>query len=114
MRSAGTVHPALARLDHTGCDTCPASLSLLALLALKILLNATQKLKSLRIKVKSRKDVSQLNKVWLINLQSKLVISKGTRIGRLKSVMLKDLLKLNNYKRQVTKLFMEFFIHYLL
>ena len=64
------------------------------LLALADLLNATQKIKSLRVKVKSLKEVSHLNQVWLVILQSKYVILQGTLVGHLKSVMLKDLTKL--------------------
>ena len=40
--------PALGSFARTGWDTCPASLAPLALLALKVLLNAIQKVKSLK------------------------------------------------------------------
>ena len=83
--------PALARFAHNGWDYCPATLAPLASLALKVLLNATWNVRSVRVKVKSRKEVSPLNKVWSVIQQSKLVISQGTLVGHLKSVMLKDL-----------------------
>ena len=71
---------ALACFARTSWETCLASLALqapltlLASLALKILLNATPKVKSLGVKVKSHKEVGHLNKVWLVTLQSKSVI----------------------------------------
>ena len=63
-----------------------------ALLALKILLNATPKVKSLRAKVKSCKEAGHINKIWVVILQSKLVILQGTLVVYLKSVILKDLI----------------------
>ena len=59
---------------------------------LKVLLNATWTIKSLR--VKSFKEVGHLNKVWPVILLSKLVILQGTLVGHLKAVNLKDLNKL--------------------
>ena len=58
--------------------------ALLPSLALKVLLNASRKVNSLRIKVKSHKEVGHLNKVWSVILQ-------GTLVSHLKLVILKDL-----------------------
>ena len=62
----------------------PSSLDLLPfLLALKVLLNPTPKVESLRVKVKSHKEVGHLTKFgWS---------SQGTLVGHLKLVMLKEL-----------------------
>ena len=65
------------------------------------------RLHSLRVKVKSRKEVGHLTKsgrssykvrsvnfqIKLVNLQSKFVNLQGTLVGHLKSVMLKDLVE---------------------
>ena len=68
--------PALACFARTGLYTCPASLALLILLALKVLLNATQKVKCL-------KEVGHLTKP--------VGHTQSTLVGHLKSVLLKGL-----------------------
>ena len=80
MESAWTGPPVLAGTLLASL----ASLAMLAMLAVKVLLNASRKVKSLRAKVKFCKEVGHLNKVWSIILQ-------GTLVGHLKSIMLKDL-----------------------
>ena len=82
---------------RTNWDTYPTSQAPIALLALKVLLNATQKVKSLWVKVKSHMEVGNLNEVWLVILQSNKVILQGTLVGHLKSVVLKDLV--SNFKK---------------
>ena len=62
---AWTGPPALARFTSIGWNTCPASL---ALLVLKVLLNATRKVKTLKVKLKSRKEVGHLKSVMLKDL----------------------------------------------
>ena len=70
--------PGSVRSPCTGWDTCPDLLTPLALLALKVLLNATRKLKSLVLTYLTL--VGNLNKVLVGHLTSYLV-------GNLKSVM---------------------------
>ena len=89
MRSAWTCPPDPACFAHTGWDTCPA------LLTLKVLLNATRKVKSQRIKVNSHKEVSHLNNVWSVILQSKLTILRGILVVYLESVPAKTWFKGN-------------------
>ena len=64
LNSAVRLHrsPRPACLARTGWDTCTASLAPLALLALKVLLNDTRKVKSLRVKVKSCKEAGHFKK----------------------------------------------------
>ena len=58
--------PSPGLLHCTGWDKFPV---LLAQLALRVLLNTIRKFKSLRVKVKSRKEVGHLKKVWSVILQ---------------------------------------------
>ena len=83
MKSNWTDALALAHFAHTGWHTWPASLALLALLTVKVLLNATQKAKCL-------KEVGHLTKS-VGHTQSSLV-------GHLKSCLKsKDLSDINCY-----------------
>ena len=66
MRSAWTGPPAPIPNRPTGWDTW---LVPIASLALTVSLNATRKVKSLRVKIKSCKEVDHIDKVWLVILQ---------------------------------------------